>query len=85
MSKKEKRQPLFEMPTIQDEEWQGMPEYSKKDLTSYQHIVVHFSCEEDVQKFAKLIDRKITKKTNSIWYPPIAYMVAKNKRYVDES
>ena len=86
MAKKNKavRQPLFTVPTLQDEEWQGMPEYSQKDQTSYQHIVVHFKCKEDVQKFAKLIDRKISSKTNSIWYPPISFLIAEDKRYADE-
>ena len=85
MAKKKERAPLFEVPTIQENEWQGMPEYSQKDLTSFQHIVIHFQNKEDVQKFAKLLDRKITSRTNSLWFPQIAYMEAKNKRYADES
>jgi hypothetical protein len=71
--------------TIIDKEWQGMPEYNQNDLTSYKQIIVHFDCEEDIRAFEKLIGRKITTKTRSIWYPEAKIGHFADKRYVDES
>ena len=42
-------------------EWQDMPEFEMKDLSSFRKIVVHFRNQEDIDKFAELIGQKITK------------------------
>lgn len=53
----------------QDTEWIGMPEFRSEDQTSHRKIIVHFRNDEDVEKFAKLIEQKITKKQPSLWFP----------------
>lgn len=53
-----------------EKEWQGMPEYKNEELDVL-NIVVHFKTFEDVEKFSKLINQKITKKTKSIWFPSV--------------
>lgn len=85
---KEKQESLFDaFGGVEEEwkkEWNGMPEFKADDLTSYQYIIVHFQNKEDVAKFAKLVDQKLTYKTKSIWYPPAE--IANNTvfRYVEE-
>jgi hypothetical protein len=67
------------------EEWKDMPEFIQKDLTSYRKIIVHFRNEEDINKFAELIEQKITPKQKSTWFPYMPPRRYANKRYVDES
>ena len=52
----------------QDYEWDGMPEFVMEDQSSKRKVVVHFRNEEDVQKFAKLMDQTITPKQKSLWH-----------------
>lgn len=68
-----------------EEYWQGMPEFIQEDQTSYKSIIVHFENKEDIKKFAKLIDQKITFKTKSVWYPKVDRKCLLDKRYIDES
>jgi hypothetical protein len=63
-------------------EWQGMPEFSQKDLTPYRSILVHFRDEEGVRRFAKLMSQTISKRAKFIWYPKVQ-IVRRNKVYVD--
>ena len=65
-------------------EWQGMPEFEMKDLTSFRKINVHFRSQKDIDAFAKLIGQKITK-APSLWYPEWKKRRYADKRYVDES
>ena len=51
-----------------EKEWQDMPEFSRFNNEPFQKILVNFRCFDDVQKFGELIDRKLTRKTNSIWF-----------------
>ncbi|HEY5392102.1 MAG TPA: hypothetical protein VIJ57_08300 [Hanamia sp.] len=60
-------------------EWEGMPEYSQEDLTSYKSILVHFKEEKDYKEFQKLIEQKLTYKTQSIWFPKV-----ENTSYIDK-
>jgi hypothetical protein len=81
---KKERKPLFEVPTEHEKEWQGMPEFTQKDITSIQHIIVHFTTREDVDAFAKLIGRSLSKKTNSIWFPDVPPARTSTRHFVDE-
>ena len=54
---------------IPEKEWQGMPEFMQNEEGIYQKIIVSFDTEEDVAKFAKLINQQITEKTHSIRIP----------------
>jgi len=65
-------------------EWQDMPEFVQKDLTSFRKIVVHFRNQADIDKFSKLIKQKITK-APSLWYPKWKKRRYADKEYVDES
>ena len=70
------------MPDLTDE-WEGMPEFTEEDATSWNHIIVHFANEEDMAAFAQLVQQNISNKRVSIWYPAQPYMPAVN-RYVTE-
>jgi hypothetical protein len=58
-----------EIPEKWRKDWKGMPEFNQEDLKPYQQIIISFECDDDVKKFAELIDQKLTYKTKSIWFP----------------
>ncbi len=60
---------LFDEPENWKEHWDGMPEFVQEKQKPYAQIIFRFANEEDLQKFAKLIEQKLTKKTKSAWYP----------------
>lgn len=64
-----------------NKEWNGMPEFNQQDKTSFRHVVVHFTCQEDAEKFFALIGQPSTDKTRSIWFPPQENMDTENRRY----
>ena len=66
-------------------EWEGMPEFNNNDLTPKRQVIVSFKTDEDVQRFAKLINQDITTKTKSFWFPKVNDLVQKDKQYSDES
>ena len=67
------------------EHWKGMPEFISEDLSPYHSIIVHFNCNEDIQKFAFLIKQKISMNTKSIYYPAAEIGITYGKRYKSES
>jgi hypothetical protein len=53
-----------------DEMWKEMPEYGNAlKNQALRTIFVHFKTNEDVIKFAELINQKITNETKYIWFP----------------
>ncbi len=50
------------------EAWKGMPAYGNEPK-ALRTIHIHFVNDDDVSHFAELIDRDITEKTVSIWFP----------------
>ena len=60
---------LIELEKDWEKEWQDMPEFKRFDNTPFQKIIVNFRTWEDVKKFGELIDRKLTKRTDTIWFP----------------
>lgn len=64
-----------------NEEWKGMPEFTQEDKTAHKTVALHFHDQKAVEKFAKLIDQKITDKTRTIWYPTMIIEKAADKRY----
>lgn len=50
-------------------EWIDMPEFFQENLAPFRTLDIHFKNEEDVQKFAELINQKITPKNKAYWYP----------------
>jgi hypothetical protein len=67
------------------EHWEDMPEFIQEDLTSKRKIIVHFRNEEDVQKFAKLINQRITPKLPSLWFPKLEKRSHYNKVFINEN
>jgi len=68
-----------------EKEWQDMPEFIQKNKNWYAEILVRFENEEDLQKFAKLVDQQLDKKTKSIWYPKLRRGKCGLWRWTDES
>ena len=62
-------------------EWEDMPEFTEDDKTAFRTILVHFTCEEDVDKFSKLVKQSFTDKTKFMWYPEQENMDTEAKRY----
>ena len=62
-------------------EWEDMPEFTEDDKTAFRTILVHFTCEEDVDKFSKLVKQSFTDKTKFMWYPEQENMATEAKRY----
>lgn len=63
------------------DEWKDMPEFIQEQQKPYAKIIVRFENEEDLQKFASLINQKLTNKTKSIWFPQLIRGKNSDKRY----
>jgi hypothetical protein len=85
IDKKKSSGKFFKVAEWWEKEWQGMPEFVKKDLNSFKHIIVHFANKDDMEEFSKLVNQRLTIKTKSIWYPKADRMQFGNQRYIDES
>ena len=72
---------------IENQEWQGMPEFVQEDLSPYKTIYIHFEKKEDMEGFSKLVNQRITLKTKFIWFPKPKNISFMNKIYedIDES
>lgn len=62
-------------------EWEGMPEYDQVDKTSFRHVIVHFTSDQDAKEFFKRIGQKDTGITKTVWFPPQERMDTESKRY----
>ncbi len=78
---------LLENNTVLDpeEEWRGMPEFTKDDTTAFRSIIVHFKDQEKVDEFIERTGMKISDKSKYAWYPEIEIADVADMRYVDES
>jgi hypothetical protein len=69
--------------------WVGMPEFAREDLTSFDHVIVHFACEEDMQAFEQLVGQRLPHRSRvgkSIWYPAAGLLTNNGLAYIsDES
>lgn len=66
-----------------EELWQGMPEFTQKDLTAVRRIAVNFKSEEDFRAFCALTGQNPSQVVNnSMWYPPVEYKRHADKRFV---
>ena len=84
MPKKDEQMALFEMPTMSDEMWEGMPEFSHEKIEAEYVIICRFRNWRDVQDFGKKIDQNVTQQTKSIWHPKLIFQDHHSKRYFDE-
>ena len=73
--------PLF----VDNNEWEGMPEFVQEKKEPYSKIIVRFENEKDLKEFADIIGQKLTNKTKSIWHPKLIRGLNSNKRYKSES
>jgi len=69
---------------MEEDEWQGMPEFVQEDLSPHRVIYVRFRNDEDVAKFEELMGQKITEKQKTIWFPYAEPRIRAHLRYVDE-
>lgn len=60
---------LFDVPSIHDQHWVGMPSYNHVDMEPWKSCIVHFKDRDDRNAFARLVGQTLTDKTKSIWYP----------------
>jgi hypothetical protein len=65
-------------------DWIGMPAYDHADLSPKRSIVVNFRNQDDVDRFAALIQQDISGTKKSIWYPRVKIERYANKRYVSD-
>jgi hypothetical protein len=72
---------LFDKGEWWEDEWQDMPEFVHEDLQPWKQIIVSFASRADMEAFAKLIGRKVTIETKSIWYPEAEIGTYADKRY----
>lgn len=68
-----------------EKHWKDMPEFSSEDQSPHRSIIVHFTNKEDVEDFAKLMDQKISNKTQFIWYPGQEKLKLREMGWFDES
>ena len=63
----------------------GMPEFEQEQYKPYATIVCRFRNEEDLRKFANLVDQKsLGAKSKSMWYPMLGPSAASLSRWIDE-
>lgn len=67
-----------------EKRWEGMPEFTLKDISPWQSIKVHFKCQDDRDAFSKLIGQTLTDHTKSVWYPKAEIGRIAGRRYVTE-
>jgi len=82
---KELQGALFDNPREWEDNWRGMPEFNQEDQKPWQSIKVHFASRDDRAAFSRLVEQKITDKTQSLWYPEAEIGRYGNKRYVSQA
>jgi hypothetical protein len=72
--------------SLQEEEWQDMPEFIQEKQQPYSTLIIRFACKEDLEDFSKIIGQKINRRTKSIWHPFQSHWGnGSKKRWQDES
>lgn len=67
-----------------EKEWKNMPEFIQNDKEAKFSVLVNFETEEALYDFARLVEQKITFKTQSIWFPKVDPVKAIDKIYIDK-
>ena len=75
------QQSLLDVAPDWKKHWQGMPEFSQKNLMPWQSVTIHFRNLQDRQFFSKLIEQNITDLTKSLWFPKAEIEKKIDKRY----
>ena len=70
-------------------EWQrylwGMPSYAMGDARPVQQITINFASWDDVVEFGRRLELPVSRKTNSLWFPPDTAARPSDWSYDDES
>jgi ParB-like nuclease family protein len=66
-------------------QWTGMPEFTQEDKTAFRTVKIHFTCQEDVDAFARLLNQKVTENTKFLWFPPIEAESRMTTTYVQQA
>lgn len=66
------------------EEWQSMPEFELKDMRPHRSLTIHFTCDEDVERFANILGVKITPKQKFYWFSKREPKTGNTKIWIDE-
>ena len=74
---------LFEIPSMYDDQWRGMPEYVHDDLLPHSSVTVYFESLADRGAFSELVKQPISDLTKALWYPKAEVAHYDNKRYVN--
>jgi hypothetical protein len=64
-----------------DAEWAGMPEFAQANLGAFRSIIVHFTNQAGMKKFAKLLKVEIPPKAKFVWYPRQPRQNEKENKY----
>jgi hypothetical protein len=72
---------LLDLPWQQ--EWDGMPEFSSEDQSSWHSLVVHFRNADDLRAFGVLIGQALGPKPKAIWFPAAEVGRTRGKEYID--
>ena len=67
----DKQESLFDCDQDWQSHWKGMPEFVQLKQEPYQKIIMRFSCQADVEEFARRLGLQITPKTKDAWFPPL--------------
>lgn len=67
------------------DEWDDMPEYNMHRIKPILTIKMNFRTQEDVERFASLIEQNITPRVRNYWYPKLNIKTISELVYVDES
>jgi hypothetical protein len=83
MSKKKNSASLFDTEDFLGwkKEWQDMPEFKQEQKEPLKQLIVSFETWDDYKEFEKLIKQRLTKKTQSIWFPKVKIDTYMDKRY----
>jgi|TARA_B100001939_G_scaffold346898_1_gene366943 hypothetical protein len=75
--------PMIDSNTVIDplKEWEDMPEFTEDSKTAFRSLIVHFTCQEDIDQFSELVEQTFTDKTKFMWYPEQQNMDTESKRY----
>jgi ParB family chromosome partitioning protein len=65
------------------DEWKDMPEFEQDNQIAPYSVKVHFRTIEDLNKFADIIQQRITENTKYIYFPEQTSTNLKNLNYID--
>lgn len=67
-----------------EKEWVDMPEFVMKNKEPVKQLIISFNSWDNYFNFEKVINQKLTCKTQSVWYPTEDIETYIDKRYTTE-